>query len=71
MSKIVLYNTKKWGTLKTVFRRPKAIGPINNPNHLQSINNMSAHIVLHCKKVFKMLLAYETWLALNSIKKLS
>ncbi len=24
----------KVGTLKTVFRRPKAIGPINSPNHL-------------------------------------
>ncbi len=40
----------KVGTLKTVFRRPKAKGPINSPNHLQSINNKLARIMLHHKK---------------------
>ncbi len=49
-AKIVLYFIKKGGTLKTVFRRPKAIEPIKSPNHLQSINNKLARIMLHHKQ---------------------
>ncbi len=68
-AKIVLYFTKKGGTLKIVFRRPKAIGPTNNWNNLHSISNKLArkcHIIN--KTVLKMFLAYETWLGPNSIK---